>query len=133
MKFFIELESLCRKLTVNIISLNVLFYFYTFLGGRSKATALCSKCPLCAPSQKGLFWDNPQRQIESTVLSCKPYALPCLSTISKSPSIFTDPLSLMVSFVFDIYLFVMSLKAKLRIKLAFFTIKNLFRSVPFKK
>ena len=73
--------------------------YTVFLGGRAKAIASCSKCPLWDPSQKGLFFDWPQRQIETMVLPARSYCVPSLSTISKSPSIFTEPLLLMVSFV----------------------------------
>src|SRR5690606_3051007 len=80
-------------------------FLYAFFGGRSNATASCSKCPRCDASQKGLFLESPQRQIETTVRPCKPYASPFRSTISKSPSIFTDPLLLIVSLVLAILFF----------------------------
>src|SRR5690606_8107629 len=78
-------------------------FLYAFFGGRSNATASCSKCPRCDPSQKGLFWESPQRHIDTTVRPCKPYSSPFRSTISKSPSIFTDPLLLIVSLVLAIF------------------------------
>src|ERR1700728_724577 len=73
--------------------------FYTLRGGSSNAWASCSKWPLCEPSQNGLLADMPQRQRKTMVLPCNPYALPCISTISKSPSTFTEPLLFIVSFV----------------------------------
>src|SRR6478672_1201272 len=74
-------------------------YYASFLGGRAKATALCSKCPLCDPSQKGLLLERPHLQRETTVRPPRSYTLPSLSTISKSPSMRVDPLLLITSFV----------------------------------
>ena len=70
-----------------------------------KAIASCSKCPLCEPSQKGLFFERPQRQKETISLPCKLYTPPFLSTTSKSPSTFNDPLLLTVIFVVAILFF----------------------------
>src|SRR5690554_6390965 len=82
-RHMINLRSLVNNLSFNgffqlflprvgrVITHNSLIY-YTFLGGRSNAVASCSKCPLCEPSQNGLFFESPQRQIESTVLPCNP-------------------------------------------------------------
>lgn len=70
-----------------------------FRGGRSNATASCSKCPLWDPSQKGLLADRPHRHKETRVRPCNPYTLPFMSTISKSPSTFVEPLLLIVIFV----------------------------------
>ena len=74
-------------------------------GGNANATASCSKWPLCEASQKGLFFDKPQRQIDTTVLPPRSYWLPFLSTISKSPSTRSEPLLLTVIFVAAIYFF----------------------------
>lgn len=74
-----------------------------FRGGRSNATASCSKCPLWDPSQKGLLPDRPHRHKEIMVRPCNPYTLPFISTISKSPSTFVEPLLLMVIFVLLIF------------------------------
>src|SRR3990170_1891239 len=70
-----------------------------FLGGSANATASCSKCPLCEPSQNGLFLESPQRQIETMSLPARSYGMPFLSTISKSPSTFREPLLFTVIFV----------------------------------
>ena len=82
-----------------VFGVQLAIIYTVFLGGRSKAIASCSKCPLWDPSQKGLFFDWPQRQIEMIVLPASPYRFPSLSAISKSPSIFTEPLLLIVSCV----------------------------------
>lgn len=76
---------------------------YIFLGGRSKATASCSRCPLCAPSQKGLLFDNPHRHKLSRVLPARPYTLPWGSTISKSPSTLREPFEFTVILVAAIF------------------------------
>jgi hypothetical protein len=44
------------------------------------------KCPLCEASQKGLFLESSQRQMETISLPPRSYLFPSLSTISKSPS-----------------------------------------------
>ena len=61
--------------------------------------ASCSKCSLWDPSQNGLFCESPQRQIETISLPCRLYTFPFLSTISKSPSTFSEPLLFTVIFV----------------------------------
>jgi hypothetical protein len=69
-------------------------------GGSSLATITLSNAHcLCVPSQKGLFCDCPQRQRATWVRPPSPNTLPCESTISKSPSILMEPLSLIVIFV----------------------------------
>jgi uncharacterized membrane protein len=83
----------------------VSFYITGFLGGKSKARASCSKCPLCEPSQKGLFLESPQRQKDIISLPASPYKFPFLSIISKSPSTFREPLLFTVILVFAIVFF----------------------------
>jgi hypothetical protein len=76
--------------------------YVVFFGGNANATASCSKLPLCEPSQKGIFLDKPHLHKPKVVLPPRSYWFPFLSTISKSPSIFIEPLLLMVSFVVGI-------------------------------
>ena len=84
--------------------------YVVFFGGKAKATASCSKWPLWLPSQKGLFCDKPQRQMETISLPCRLYTPPFLSTISKSPSTFIDPLLFTVIFVADMIMISFKIK-----------------------
>src|SRR5436309_14896205 len=62
-------------------------------GGRSRATTTESNAQvLWVLSQKGLVCDWPQRQRLTRVRPASPKTLPSWSTISKSPSIRSDPL-----------------------------------------
>ena len=61
-------------------------------GGNSNAIQSWSKFPLCAPSQNGLFFDNPHLHKEITVLPFKLNGFPWASVISKSPSTRIEPL-----------------------------------------
>ena len=73
-----------------------------FFGGRSKATASCSKWFLWDPSQKGLLLERPHRQSVTRSLPPRPYWFPFLSAISKSPVTISDPSLFTVIFVLDI-------------------------------
>ena len=54
-----------------------------------------------------LGWERPHRQTEIISLPCKLYSPPFLSTISKSPSIFNEPLLFTVIFVVAIFIWFM--------------------------
>src|SRR5258708_29774298 len=78
-------------------------YFLGLGAGKARETALSlNPAGLGDPSQKGLFFEGPQRHKPITVRPARPNGVPCGSTISKSPSTRMLPLLLMVIFVEDI-------------------------------
>lgn len=52
----------------------------------------------CEPSQKGLFWDCPQRHNPMVVRPARSNGFPSASCIENSPSILIEPLLLIIIF-----------------------------------